>query len=798
MFEFVLRLLDARRRFTLAVLLAALGAALVYLPRIHIEDSPEHWMPQSTLAAWNVFDSHFDVGDTIAIGIEFQRPVRDDDLAPLARLRKQLGQIEGMKQVYDTSLVAAEIEAVPLTTLLDPQESERFSLYELALFDREPNRFGGRTLMTICEVGYLPPDQQDELNRIRRQAVAQVEAIVAAAKRDPAYAGMKFHMASGIVMMLELERRAMQVAITFLPASIAMGLICLLVGFRSPQALLVAVLGAGAAMLLVLGYQATQGGVLGTVTITAPALIMIIAVATTVHFAAFAAEHPMPKTASKEVAEARRLDLVKWVGVPCFGAAATTGVGFLMLAFNELEPVRALGIQLGMGAVLAFLCVFLVTQWLPVRTAVAGRFLSHDHLLSAYTTITHWPKLVTTGTLVLIALLSVVAWQWLRVDANPFSFFGRDVPISQALSHFSEREFGMYQLEVVLIPKQLGKAPRMFESGDAIYAANQAEAAAFSDLLSSAEAKSLGVARIVSTQEFQKRQQTFWRDLQVLAEKQGFFAAAGKALRLSRHLDMFQATFQSWNHDRLGQQAMRLTILAHDPGPKGFEPLFNYVEARLPRGRFECHTTGAVVQIVRLSQGLVTGMVWGLGTSLVVMAAVCLLVFRSLRLALIAFLPNAFPLVVVFGLMGWCGVPISSGSAMVATVALGIALNDTIHFLLHYRKLTREEGRPIRAALVETFQVTGRPMIVTSMVHTAGFAIFLLTDFVPLYHFGLLSIISMQAALMGDLVILPCLLLLFDVESEPRRATAWRGWFAASQRGDAASVSEGAGAGLEM
>jgi predicted RND superfamily exporter protein len=117
--------------------------------------------------------------------------------------------------------------------------------------------------------------------------------------------------------------------------------------------------------------------------------------------------------------------------------------------------------------------------------------------------------------------------------------------------------------------------------------------------------------------------------------------------------------------------------------------------------------------------------------------------------------------VIVFGFMGLFDIPLNCGSAMVTTIALGIALNDTVHFLMHYRG-RRLEGETTESALENTFGEIGRPIILTSVVNVVGFAIFLISDFLPMAHFGLLASVSMFAALLGDLLLLPNLLRLFD------------------------------------
>ena len=218
---------------------------------------------------------------------------------------------------------------------------------------------------------------------------------------------------------------------------------------------------------------------------------------------------------------------------------------------------------------------------------------------------------------------------------------------------------------------------------------------------------------------------------------------------------------------------MRITFLVYDPGT-GFRPLLDAVRdelAELPAGRFDHFFTGTAANVAILSEQLVGSMTSGLVAATAAMIVLCLVLFRSVRLTLIALWPNALPNLFVFGLMGLFGIPLNSGSAMVATIALGVALNDTVHFIMHYRH-RRLEGEPVDAAVYDTFAEIGRPIVLTSVVMCLGFAMFLLSDFRPMYHFGLLGSIAMIAALVGDLVLLPCLLRLFDRDRPARGEVA--------------------------
>lgn len=767
MFEHFLNWCDRHDRVFQGAFAAALLCSAWFATRLDIDDSPERWMPQASLAAWEAFARHFDVGDMVAVGMHFRGPVADDDLPALRNIREKFERIPGVRLVYDATLVAEKIEDVPLSALLDPANQERYSLYAGALWDQPSPHEPGRSLMAVCEFEIVPADGDPataaRLNELRRGVVRDIHAVIDEERANPYWADrVEFHAASATVMMVELERRARQVAFRFLPAAVAVGLASLLWGFRSWRALASALGGSGVAMLLVLGCTGASEGTLGVVTMVSPTLISVFAIASSVHFASYAAEH------GSTGRRGQRQSLVRAVAVPCLGAAATTGIGFLMLCFNQLEPVRDLGWQLFLGSLLAFGGVFLVSQRLPIHGSATGHYLNHRRLRKYAAAIASRPR-TSIGLMTAFCGLAVfVAWPrpkdqpiGLYVDADAFSFFADDQPVSRALKHFGDRQFGIYQLDVVLIPLGADEPGYTVDPAGERSRLDDAAAAEFSDAIESL-GREHGIVRVLSTQAFRRRAEQFDADLKRIRDERGLAAWAQASVRALPKKVAFELTFRNWNSDKLNQGAQRLTFLAAAQGAQGFRPLLDLVESRLPRDRFECHVSGSIADSMNLADGLTQGIAQGLAWSLALTAALCVLLFRSLRLALIALPPNLLPIVSFFGLMGLCKIPVSSGSAMVATVALGIALNDTIHFLLHYKYLTRIMGWSTEAAVANTLEELGRPIVLTSVVHIAGFAIFLLTDFQPLFHFGILSNVCMIAALAGDLIMLPNLLLLFD------------------------------------
>ena len=136
--------------------------------------------------------------------------------------------------------------------------------------------------------------------------------------------------------------------------------------------------------------------------------------------------------------------------------------------------------------------------------------------------------------------------------------------------------------------------------------------------------------------------------------------------------------------------------------------------------------------------------------------------FRSIPIGLMSILPNIFPILLVIGSMGWIGVPINIGTAMIASVSMGLTVDSTIHYLAGYRR-AREEGLDHYAALRVTHASVGRAVIFASAALVVGFTVLTLSHFIPLIYFGVLVSAAMLGGLLGGLILLPLLLQWFKM-----------------------------------
>lgn len=784
MLEKLLNLFHRRRAlaWATAVLLPLFGAWK--LPSLSVNDSPERWMPESAVANWARFGRHFEYGDTIVVGLEFTQGVRDSDIEFLKALRADLEKAPGVMRVIDASIAAELVERTRLTEMLrTPAEGEvdRFSLYRGLLYD-DPRDWPeslrdidprNRTLLSVIELDArvderLPPKaRQQQLDNRRRQAMTAIYSALERRRRPD----VVFHTAGGVVIQDALERIARRTSIQLVPLAVALLLAAMGFGFRSLAALGIALIGGAWAVLVLLNGIALCGAALNVVTVGAPVLMVVIIVSATIHFAHYNSHSSSPEPAAEGGADqpasadrpqpsslSDRERFVRCVATPALGAALTTGIGFLMLTFNELRPVRELGFELFAGAALAFFGAYLAWALAAPWKAAKGVWLTPERMTAYGKWITRRP-LPTTAAVVAVFVIMAYFMLRMRVDVDPFSFFEKKSPVAKALAHFSARKFGHYTLDVVMIPKQRPADPA---ARRAALEEHRRVALEFQERI----ARRPEVRRVISEPSIQKRAGEIAAESRAAWQEGRFLASLAADARVK----MLRGTFKNWLVDRADEDAIRLTFLVHDPGV-GFRPLLESVRSELEAtggGRYDYFFTGTAASVAVLSEQLVGALGKSLLSAALCIGAVCLALFKSVRITLIAFLPNAFPIVVVYGVMGAAGIPLNAGSAMVASIALGVAVNDTVHLIMHYRR-RRSAGDTPDQAIGDAFHEIGRPVVLTSVVNTAGFAIFLLSDFLPMHHFGLLASISMAAALVGDAVLLPNLLILFDRRVHPAR-----------------------------
>jgi predicted RND superfamily exporter protein len=138
-----------------------------------------------------------------------------------------------------------------------------------------------------------------------------------------------------------------------------------------------------------------------------------------------------------------------------------------------------------------------------------------------------------------------------------------------------------------------------------------------------------------------------------------------------------------------------------------------------------------------------------------------LVALRSPVLAIVALVPNVLPILMVNGLMGWLGLKINMGAAMIAAVSIGLSIDSSIHYLTAYRRAIAQ-GKPAGEALREVQQSVGRAVVLSTVALVTGFLVLSTSEFIPTVYFGVLVSLTMLGGLAGNLAVLPMLLRQID------------------------------------
>jgi hypothetical protein len=181
----------------------------------------------------------------------------------------------------------------------------------------------------------------------------------------------------------------------------------------------------------------------------------------------------------------------------------------------------------------------------------------------------------------------------------------------------------------------------------------------------------------------------------------------------------------------------------------------------LDNKELDIKVSGRAVQDVNTIDALVQGQISSLSLAAVTIFLVMLFILRSVKIGLLSIVPNLFPIILNFGIMGAFNIPLNTATAIISAVAIGIAVDDTIHFLFDY-KTQRESGRGIPEAVERVFKRKGRAILSSSFILCIGFGVMVFSSFVPIVSFGLLSAIIMITTLIGDLIVLPSMLYFYS------------------------------------
>ncbi|MGR8949044.1 MAG: efflux RND transporter permease subunit [Gammaproteobacteria bacterium] len=468
---------------------------------------------------------------------------------------------------------------------------------------------------------------------------------------------------------------------------------------------------------------------------------------------------------------------VKSKFAPCLYTVITTMVAFGSLVLSDIRPVIDFGWMMVVALAAAFLFAFTLFPAMLVKLAIAP-LKSAETFTQRFTGwfaqfADHYTKPVIAVTC-LIVVVCVLGMRLLSVENRFIDYFHESTEIFQGMKLIDQKLGGTTPLDVII------DAPDDFQSvAESTDALDSEFDDGLGDLFDDVENKSI----TASSYWFNVRKID---DIGIIHEYLDQLPDTGKVLSLHTAMgalneldedDILDNFFLSLLYTRLPSNVRAQIVdpyFSKDNDQIRFSIRVRESDLSLNRQQLveqiyadlkmlpategtNVRLTGMLILYNNLLQSLFRSQILTLGTVFLAIVITFAVVFRSVKVAAIAIVPNLMAAGLVLGLMGWLGISLDIMTITIAAISVGIAVDDTIHYIHRYREEFEACG-DYRLAIYRSHSTIGRAMYYTTFTITIGFVILALSNFVPTVYFGLLTGFAMVSALLCDLVVLPVLL----------------------------------------
>ncbi len=459
---------------------------------------------------------------------------------------------------------------------------------------------------------------------------------------------------------------------------------------------------------------------------------------------------------------------------PTILTSISTAISFFSITHTDLAPIRDLGILSGSGTMLAWIFTYLflgavislLSPFLDKYPVKSFHFddlfnknqkhheltdeekravsLKKAKLINKY----RWPIFFSFTALCIGSVLIAIQNE---VNSDPMKYFHETVPIRQAYDFTSQKLDGLRGIELVVDSgKEEGiKDPKFLNKLDAY----------MNKIVEDPE-----ITRVRSVREIiKKMNQTLHSNDPKEYRIPDSSEAVGQLLFLYT-MGLPQGMDLN-NQYTLDNRRLRIKVTWNLTTSRESELKSNELLKIAKEFDLDVDTGGNAPIYLSMNTKVVNTFFSSMAMALVLVSLLLLVVYHDLFISLLAMLPNIVPLIFGGALMQLLGKPIDIGTSIVSTVCLGIAVDDTIHFISSYKQY-RKLGMSPLDAIAETFMITGNALIVTTLLLVVGFGSFIFAEFVPNRNFGILCSMILALALITDLVFLPALLLIADRQKD--------------------------------
>jgi hypothetical protein len=720
-----------------ATLAALLGLTLLlgsHLPHLRIETSLYDLIIEDLPASreYKAFKEHFGSEEIILVAMKSHETVfLEPTFAVVERISEALGKVEGVQKVISLPEIKKAMDITGSWTLRDFEAI----LSPVALFDRNLLSKDRKTTVACLVLADT---------KLKGKLINEVDEIIEREGKD-----LTVYQVGIPLVAQALEHSTLRDFKTLPVITLCVIGVVLFFCFRSLRGIFIPLGTVLVTLTWTFGLMAWTDTPISMVTMIAPVLIIALGTAYTLYI--------MPQylalARNRLSVEETVFACIQHLLLPTFITSLTTIIGFGSLLVSRIDAIQQFAFFSCVGIVSFVVCeltlIPAVLALLPlpaVGPEEEGGSSWIQKMLEMVVAINKNHRKVVLPLALVMTVAAAAGIPRIQVETDALSCLKESSAVRQRFTDIYRDVAGSSPINVVIESATSG----YWEDLDHIKLIEKIQG-----FLDSVD----GVDKSVSWVDYAKlmRYATNQYDARYYAPPEFSFEVGMGLNTLSMILG--QEVLKQFVSDDLSR--VNILLRTHMCSSKEFLEargrIMDYLEASLPKDlRFE--VTGLSIAIAHSARKLTVGQVESLSLSLALIFIIMVFLFMSVKVGLIAVLPNLIPIVLLFGIMGWLQIKLSLVTSLIAGIAIGIAVDDTVHYLTTYnRELKKDWNRA--NAMERTVLEVGRPVAFTSFCIIAGFSVLMFSSFQPTAVFGLLMVITMLTDFFGNLFVLPSLML---------------------------------------
>jgi uncharacterized protein len=539
--------------------------------------------------------------------------------------------------------------------------------------------------------------------------------------------------------------------IFFVGLSAFLIILFLFIAFRSGWGIIIPQFVIVASMLWLLGFMGMFNQPINIILTTLPSIMFVVSMSDVIHLVSRyldAIRTGMSKFEAIKLA-------VREVGFATFLTSLTTAIGFFTLYFVKVEPIQKFGVVIGFGVMIAFFLTITVLPLLfyifPSPKRIFEQKESHfwlKHLRKWFVYLINNKKRV----LVIYALITIVfSLGIFMIKTNNFIMddLRASEPMKQNFNYLDDHYGGIRPFELVV---ELSDSNASFWNKDVLADIDKIENYLESDYGVRIKNSLVQVVKVMN-----RSSHTGNPDYFALSESTSKLRTIRRIVKIAGGGKLYNMLVDST------ETVTRISGTIPDIGNLAVSAKNKKLLAFIKKSNFQSGVkfklTGTAHLFDKNIRYLSTSLIQGLLASILIVALIMGLIYRSVTMMIISIIPNIFPLIVIGGIMGFFGIELKTSTAIIFTIAFGIAVDDTIHLLGKF-KFELMKGSSKMVALKRAYLTTGKAMILTTLILCSGFLLLVFSTFMGTFNMGILLSITLFVALIVDLTLLPVLIIL--------------------------------------